>query len=1537
MRLIIIDDYKLTKFNLPKKVQDYFLVPYKFKGESATKYLNIENSDGHWILRSNNEINALNNGLVMGTVKLEENAFYRLEVLPSKTPIFLYCTPLEEHFSNELDVQGKGTIKIGKNPSCDIVYNDNSTIDEHAVIEMGEGRAILRATNEKSPVYVNDFRAFNTTLKLGDVIFINGLKIIWMDKFIKVSENSQVSYGKLPKYVNTSLKLSTYNPIHLDLNEVQLYKPGDYFFHTPRLKTSVEKEIVRIDAPPSQNLSESLPLLLTLGSSLTIGASSLVMGYSIISGIQNGTRTVAGSLTQIVMCCAMIVGSLIIPRLTEQYRKMKQAQRERLRQKKYSEYLASKKQKIESIMTSQIQTLNENFLSPDKCYSLITSKNRKLWERKIKDEDFLTISFGMGTANAEIEIEAPEERFSLDDDNLLDDAIKLVGSSKILEGVPVTASLTKERAIAITGSKLEKTNYVDGIILELITFHSPEELKIIFVTDEAGDKRYNYMKYLPHLWSDDKTLRYYATNVEEAKAIMSKLEIEQKERANALSSSSDSEKDPLTKIKPKEEYKNFDSYYLIISDNYKSIRDIPLVQNILKSDLNLGFSLLLIENSMKDLPSECETFAYVADMESCLFSKSVNLSDQRRFAMYQIQNIDMDKVSAILSNIPIEIKSVEQMLPSSLTFLEMMKVSKIEQLNALTKWQENDPTRSLKTPIGVHKNGDVFYLDLHEKAHGPHGLIAGSTGSGKSEFIITFVLSLALNYSPKEVQFVLIDYKGGGLAGAFENREKGYKIPHLAGTITNLDTSAINRTLVSINSELKRRQQKFNEVRDRLGEGTIDIYKYQRLYRDGVIDEPISHLLIICDEFAELKSQRPEFMNELISTSRIGRSLGVHLILATQKPTGVVSDQIWANSKFKVCLKVQDRSDSMGMLKKPDAASIKEAGRFYLQVGYDELFDIGQSGWSGAKYVPSDVLRKKLDDSLNFLDNNGNIYKSINDTVYEENREALGDQLTNTVKYLIKIAEENGIKNEQLWLDNIPEVIYLQNLAAKYSYSAKSYEINPIIGEYDLPAKQKQGLLTLDLTNRGNTLIYGIPGSGKENLLYTIITGTSITHSPEEVNFYILDFGAETMKMFAGFPHVGDVSLLDDQEKIMNTFILLDEEMDKRKELFVDYAGSYTNYLAMSGKKLPLLVTVINSYEMFVENYNKLSEIIQPLIRDGGKYGIIFIVTTSTTNAIRARMAQNFKNVMSLQLPNDQDYRNLLGSPKELIPMRTFGRGIVKGEKEMVEFQSAFLCEKEKIIPTIKNIKDRLVENYKGVKARQVPVLPKNVKLEDLKEHVKSFDKMPIGVAEETKEICTYDFTKNTITSIVANNITDHMTFVTSMIKEFLMLNDVDVKIVDISNIINEKIKGMAIAKDRFDNALKELMNEINDSPKNRVTSVYVFTGIGEIKNHLNEEGIKIYNAIFSNVKKFLRTKIVLIDSYTSYKKIQIEPWYALAINTSDGIWLGEGIGVQLAFNYTSIKDDDRKASFDHLGFSISNGKPTLIKYVTDKDDKNEK
>ena len=188
------------------------------------------------------------------------------------------------------------------------------------------------------------------------------------------------------------------------------------------------------------------------------------------------------------------------------------------------------------------------------------------------------------------------------------------------------------------------------------------------------------------------------------------------------------------------------------------------------------------------------------------------------------------------------------------------------------------------------------------------------------------------------------------------------------------------------------------------------------MVREGSLKKPLSHLFIICDEFAELKAQQPEFMDQLVSAARIGRSLGVHLILATQKPSGVVDDQIWSNSKFKVCCKVQTAEDSKEMIRRDDAAYIKESGRFYLQVGYDEIFVKGQSAYTGTQYIPSETVNVNVNNSIEFLDEIGNVTRTVvKEEKKEEKQEDLGEELGNVLRYLISCAKSIGFENQQLW------------------------------------------------------------------------------------------------------------------------------------------------------------------------------------------------------------------------------------------------------------------------------------------------------------------------------------------------------------------------------------------------------------------------------------------------------------------------------------------------------------------------------------------
>lgn len=1536
MRLYIQEKNNLVKFNLPAKVDGSMLFSYKSSDSGIEISINIDAVNGKWVLKSNGNVNIIFNNTFFSEMELEDYMCVPLSISDRNNYICLFCLPSIEEAEYSYRIEGTNMVTIGKDKNNTIMYDQNMMLPNHAMLKLQNNVWYITPTNYDANIYiyVNNKRIISPTpIFIGDVIFMNGLRIVWMEKFIKIpmahnlyQVNGLSTFGEL-----SSISNKDYTPVSEIDSNTPLYHENDYFSHIPRIRTVVEKETIKVDAPPGrQDKDNDMPFLLSIGSSFTMLGMSSINMYSIGSKLYSGEADISTQIPGIVMCVTMIIGSLVIPIITKQFQKRLAKKKEKKRQEKYSKYLLEKEESFNSIKKRQEQIFIDNYPDLATCLNILETKNRLLWNKEIKDEDFIEVRLGLGNRPSLIELSAPEEKFSLDDDNLYQAVCTLGKKYNLLNNVPITASFKDQIVTALILSNKNSEDFINSIMLQLMTYHSPLDLKLVIITDEEKAYRWDYVRYIPHCWSDDKTVRFFASKQEDFKVLSTYLDNEFSQRV-----AKKEEKAKASKEVNKErydEYELYDSYYLIVTDNYKSVKNLKFINSLLETQYNYGFSLVVIEKDMRNLPKECQKFIVIDDVESGMFSGKITEEDTIKFKADYVTGLNMRNIGRRIANIPVQGKDVDSQLPTSLSFLEMFNVGKIEQLNIRNRWLNSDPMSTLQTPIGVHTSGELFTLDLHEKADGPHGLIAGSTGSGKSEFIITYVLSMALNYNPKEVQFVLIDYKGGGLAGAFENREQGIAIPHLAGTITNLDTAEMNRTLVSIESELKRRQRMFNEVREQTGESTMDIYKYQRLYREGVIQTPISHLFIISDEFAELKAQQPDFMAQLVSTARIGRSLGVHLILATQKPSGVVNDQIWSNSKFKVCLKVQSRADSMEMLKRPEAASIKETGRFYLQVGYDEYFDIGQSAWSGERYIPVERIIKKIDDSIIFVDNFGNIVKKVNDVQKKEMPvQDLGDQLTNIVRYLQTIAEEDGLTPTKLWLPSLQKNIMLDELLKKYHYETNSDEFILIIGEYDAPSLQKQGLLTFDLLKDGNVLIYGLPGAGKENIISTMIYSLSLYHSPKDINFYIGDFGAETLKVWQKVPHVGDVFVTEEVNKLENLIKMLNKELDRRKKDYSEWGGNYQEYCKLSGKRDPVIVVALNNYENFNETYARKADAFFALFRDGGKYGIFFIVTTTVSNAVRGRVAQGFLNKICLKMPNDYDYRDLLGSPKGLIPAENYGRGIASVDnKNAYEFQTADICNRENKVQFIREYGDIVSKKYPEIKAKRIPVLPDIAYVDDVIFELKGLNCVPIGIEKNSLEVYVYDFLEHKINLIAAKSLKNHIYFVYALIKQMISLKNVKVHVIDAMSIYRGNYKNVEVFNDNLEEAFITAYKNVQNDEKQKVQHVYICIGIYEFKKRCSTKYKQYFETLFKEVSKCKNNTFLFLDDSDNYKQIQVEPWYKDNINNTFGIWLGEDIGVQVALGVMSLSMEDRQNLFPCIGYPIYQGKHMVIKYVVD-------
>lgn len=1520
----ILRDDKLDKLQLPAKVSGV----YSILNNENKMITNIEAENDKWVIKSNDDIEIQANGQVVKDVELVSFCLYVIKEVKKELTTKIISLPTYDN-NVEYYISKKDTITIGSSNDCSIVYNIPSVSSTHVTLSKSGNHWVAKTENKGA--YINNKPFRNKNMFHGDYIFLYGLKIIVINNYFIINKpNNALSINpECFEKKQIDKQVITYEKEIPD--DTPLYNKNQLFFKAPRFKSVIEKERVVIDTPPEREETSTDPAILQVGPRLTMVITSAYTLFNTLQSYMLGETTFERCIPSILAIVTLLLSSFFWPTITRKYHARRMKKENIRRYKKYRKYLEKKKNKIDEIKSLQKQILIENNIPLEECQSIIYNRKRNLWERNIDHDDFLEAKIGIGRVETQIDIEDPSDRFTIEDSDVLQDALdEILAEAKYMDDCPVNVSFIKKQVVAIVGNELMTKYFVDSLFLQFMTFHAYNDLKIVTITNKKNEYLWEYLKIIPHSWDGAKENRYFATTAEEAAEINTELEKVFGDRRSDDETVKLEENGEQGEERPR--YFDYRPYYLIFLDDLETGRNLSAIKKILSYRTNLGFSIIIRNNRLSNLPSECTTFINVDGENSGLFESELASYNQKQFNAELNKSIDMYGCAEQLANIPMVKDKGKYELPSSVSFLSIYKVGKVEQLNSLERWKTNNPVASLAVPIGINQDGEIFKMDAHEKGWGPHGLVAGMTGSGKSEWIITYILSLAVNFHPDEVQFVLIDYKGGGLALSFENKEMGIKLPHLAGTITNLDKSAINRALTSIEAELKRRQNLFNEAREKLHESSINIYKYQQYYRKGMLDEPMSHLFIISDEFAELKSQEPEFLDQLVSTARIGRSLGVHLILATQKPSGVVNDQIWSNSRFHVCLRVQDKSDSQEMIKSPDAAMLKTTGSFYLQVGYNEYFSLGQSAWAGAKYYPSDIVKTDVDQSVQYIDNMGKTINSYDENTFKENvrKEDNGEELLNIVSYISKISEGEHIVGKQLWLPNIPEEIMLADVKKRYNHQPKPYDFTTVIGEYDNPALQEQNVFTYNL--KENTAIFGETGSGKENLISTILWSSMTEHTPTEINYYIIDLGSETLRMFSKFPHVGEVAFIENFDTIIGILQMIEEEIERRKDLFADYNGSYEGYLKESGKALPLWTIVINAFDIFQENLPRLVDAVNNMFRDGVKYGITFIVSVSSQQALRSKVAAFFKNKIVLHQPDDTNYRSILGCDKKLIPQNAYSRGIAIIKDDLFcEFQGAYIAEKANINSIVRKNADNFAAYYK-VRAKSLPKIPDTVTSEELSKYITTLDKFPIGYNFHEKNICTFDMLKQKMFVMCVDNFKDTINSIYGIVNMLSKSPGTKVRVLDFDNIYKGTNMEIQYFNEKLDATILALKGDLEKRTDNQDQGITFVLGVGLYKNKLKEVGTQYFVDYINAINDAKKSTIILVDTYERMKRLRIETWFK-SVNTSYGIWLGNNISNQNLFSVKSITMEDRKIVYEGLGFVINDAEYMMIKTVLDGED----
>lgn len=1545
MKLTLFSPTSFTTVTLPRKCAgQYWMYDNRALGNSVNIIAvdgirpTASNPVGEWVLKSNACFQVIDrHHEIIPSITLEPMNIYRIQSPDGRSKYLLYTEPLssdrKEYQAYHITVS-KLALDIGRDPSCAIQYANSYIGKNHATLLISNGEFMITDNNSLNGTFVNGRAVQQAVLKYGDVIYMMGMQIIVTKRFLYINNpDNKVNihtthlqeYHAPPFHVESGSTDSNTDPLDFD----------DYYYRAPRFKHDVEPFELKLDPPPAGQSADTTPMIMSIGPSITMGmASATTAAYSVVNALSSGN--VSSAIPSLVMSLGMLSGTLLWPTLTKSYQRKALAKREEMRYSSYNIYLDKMEQRINQEIFEQEQILRNNDLSTSDYLARFVSKPLQIWERTPKHTDFLRLRLGCGCLPLNGKIQYPERRFSVEQDILTEAMLGFGEKERWLNDVPICLSLRDRFISGIYSDHAQLLHYAKNLILQLITLHSYDEVKLVVLYDQKDADALSFVRWLPHTMDNDRRVRYIATTSEEAKTLSADLEpiIEHRKSLNP------------------EQMEDELPYFVVLCLDKKLTARSEFVKTILKSKEYLHFSVISMYERLKDLPNECSAVIELDRFSNGSLTFLNDISDPPiPFNTDISQNIDIKNVTEVIANTLLDLGNSSFQLPSKYTFLEMMDIGMVDHINLLENWASNDPTRSLAAPIGIDTYGDPLYLDIHERAHGPHGLIAGMTGSGKSETIISYILSLAINYHPNDVAFILIDYKGGGMAKAFEN------LPHTAGIITNLDGNAINRSLVSMQSELHRRELIFQKVSKQHNISNIDIYKYQKLYREGKVSDPLPHLVIVSDEFAELKKDQPDFMDALTSTARVGRSLGVHLILATQKPGGVVDDQIRSNSRFRLCLKVQDRGDSTEMMNRPDAASLVETGRFYLQVGNNEVFEKGQSAWAGAPYIPSPFVIKDRNDALQLINTNGHVLSEVNTNRHPGSKDA-PKQLDAITDYIRKVSEDEQISRWKMWLDPIPQNIYVHNLEEKYTSSNSPFVLAPIVGEYDDPFHQTQGILRVPISEEGNVIVYGSTGSGKGMFLESMCYSLIREHTPEQVNMYILDFGSEAMTAFSDAPHVGDIILSHESEKVDNLFKLMYGKLASRKKLLSGFGSSLAQYNTQAAQSEPNIVVFINNYANFSELFEGRVGDINYLTREGIRYGIYFVLSCTGINNVRFSMLQNFKNIYCLQMNNAADYATIIGKTGGLVPDKSVGRGIVRLNKDSVlEFQTARITDSDNPYQFLRSYCSGLARKYHGSKAISVPVLPEVVSLNFLSRFVDSDNlrSIPIGVEKETLDIARFDFTAHPIQLVLAQNcewknftaslatlLADKfgvktIMFAPSGISDHVAASSKLQLCIDCASASNAAHDIFQKTLERF-KANKHAISEHLPAPDFEPLFV-VIQSMSQLKSMM--ENCPATTSEYSDDSPFNRLTtamekcaanygiyFIVAENLQTLSPFSAEAWYKTNLNLNNGLWIGDGISSQYRLNVT-LKPQGYTASLeDSFGWMIQNSKATMVKFL---------
>ena len=1093
----------------------------------------------------------------------------------------------------------QGTSYVGRDFDVDVRLSDPMTSKRHARITVGD------------------------SIEISDIGSANGLMM----------EGTQISRAVLGSYDEVTLGETTLSIVSLGRgSQSGPTSPLVEFNRSPRVVPHFKVEEQSIPSGPQRPRRERFPLVMLIA--------PVLMG-----AIMFGVTKSLFSLIFMAMMPLMMIGSYM-----DQKANIKRDKKDAIVQfrgsvEEFRRQMTARQQVERAVRLAESPSTAETV---DAIYKL----GPLMWTHRPEHKSFLSLRLGVGRQPSRTPVKASSENNTLPE--YMAEIQDLKAEFSDIDAVPVVAQLRTSGALGVAGPRGVVDDVARALVLQAVGLHSPAELAVAAITSAESKERWEWLQWLPHVGSVHSPLAgdHLASGHGAGGVLLTALEELLLSRGANMGAHGAAHRGALDPTKLEIPPPSTPSLLVIIEDDVKV--DRARLTRLVEHGADVGVHVLWVASSVEALPAPCRDFVHVAETATTgqvrlgqltypVSCESVGAELAAQLARMLAPVVDAGK--------PVDDDSD---LPRSVSYVALAGHDLVESTTGIAdRWLENNSVAaravknrkhqgSLRALVGS-KGVEPMYLDL--KTEGPHALVGGTTGAGKSEFLQAWVLGMAAAYSPDRLSFLFVDYKGGA---AFADC---VQLPHTVGLVTDLSPHLVRRALTSLRAELHYREHLFNRKKAK------DLLAMER---EADPETPPS-LIIVVDEFAALAKEVPEFVDGVVDVAARGRSLGLHLILATQRPSGVIKDSLRANTNMRIALRMADADDSMDILGENTAAYFSPSipGRGAAKTGPGRIQGF-QTGYAGG-WTTRTPQRPRIDIVEMDFGSGAAWEQELVAVPVEES--AGPNDISKVVSNISLAAVELGVKP--------PRKPWLSELSGIYDFSklpGQRTDEQLLLGVMDDPEHQAQPTVFFEPDKDGNMAILGASGSGKSAALRTIAIAAAITPRGGPVQVYGIDAASNGLQMLEVLPHVGGIINAEDGERVGRLLRYVRGIIEERAESFAHVkAGTIAEYRRLANKPdEPRIIVMVDGLATFRELYEFRTgmnqfETLQQIATDGRPMGVHLVIAGDSPKSLPPSLASSVQRLLVFRMATTDDYSNL-GLPRDVLtPASPPGRGMIDG------------------------------------------------------------------------------------------------------------------------------------------------------------------------------------------------------------------------------------------------------------------------------------